>query len=235
MSIPSGGLSSKLIRVRFSITSQPPSPSTMSYSQLSPEARNIVAMFTQATTLEVERGCNWYYEANVIAQKLGKRFNVSTEQAAGVIAALSPLNEWNRNILNAETMLKAWNYGTAEDALNVKCSTPPKNKEKAVRIIVGTGEPIDSILKGPKVTEFFNCIMRNDVNDVCIDGHAYCIFMGIRLALKDVPNIGVKLRRRIKQDYRDATSFINEELGIIYSPSTVQAITWVTYKRIHNV
>ena len=207
----------------------------MSYSQLSPEARNVVSMFSQATTLEVIEGCNWYPEAHQIAYKLGKRFNVSTDQAAGVLGALSPLNKWPTNVLNAETMLKAWNYGTAEDTFNVKCSTPDRNKEKALRIIQDTGESIESILNGPKVNEFFNCITRPDVNDVCIDGHAYCIFMGVRLAVKDVPAIGKRLRQSIKQGYRDATSFINEELGEKYLNSDIQAITWVTYKRIHNV
>ena len=222
-------------RVRFPTTSQPPSPSTMSYSQLSPEARNIVAMFTQATTLEVEQGCNWYPEAHQIAYKLGKRFNVSTDKVAGVLCALSPLNKWPTNVLNAETMLKAWEHGTAEDAVNVKCSTPPLNKEKAVKILQDTGESIETILNGPKVNEFFNCITRPDVNDICIDGHAYCIFMGIRLPVKEVPAIGKRLRQHIKQGYRDATSFINEELGEKYLHSDIQAITWVTYKRIHNV
>ena len=42
---------------------------------------------------------------------------------------------------------------------------------------------------------------------------------------------------RIKQDYRDATAFINEELGrgSYITAATIQAITWVTHKRIHNV
>tara|TARA_E500000305_G_scaffold111355_1_gene122980 strand:- start:3631 stop:4260 length:630 start_codon:yes stop_codon:yes gene_type:complete len=209
----------------------------MSYSQLSTEARNVVAMFTQATTLEVEQGCQWYSEAHQIAYKLGKRFGLYTDQVAGVIAALSPLNKWERNVLNAETMLKAWTYGTPEDAFNCSCSTPDRNKEKAVRILHSTEtlEPHEEILNGPKVIEFYNCIVKPEVNDVCIDGHAYCIFMGIRLALKDVPAIGKRLRQRIKQDYRDATAFINEELGETYLASQIQAITWVTYKRIHNV
>ena len=65
----------------------------MSYSQLSREARNVVAMFSQATTLEVIEGCHWYPEAHQIAYKLGKRFNVSTDQAAGVLCALSPTQQ----------------------------------------------------------------------------------------------------------------------------------------------
>ena len=44
-----------------------------------------------------------------------------------------------------------------------------------------------------------------------------------------------KLRQTIKTDYRDATSFINEELGECYTAADIQAITWVTHKRIHNV
>jgi hypothetical protein len=53
--------------------------------------------------------------------------------------------------------------------------------------------------------------------------------------MKQVPNIGIKLRTKIKQDYRDATSFINEELNEKYKASDIQAITWVTHKRIYNV
>ena len=53
--------------------------------------------------------------------------------------------------------------------------------------------------------------------------------------MKEVPAIGKKLRSQIKTDYRDATAFINEELGEFFTPADIQAITWVTHKRIHNV
>ena len=53
--------------------------------------------------------------------------------------------------------------------------------------------------------------------------------------MKEVPAIGKKLRSQIKTDYRDATSFINEELCESYSPADIQAITWVAHKRIYNV
>ena len=95
--------------------------------------------------------------------------------------------------------------------------------------------PIASILNGKKVVEFFNCITNPLLNDVCIDGHAYSVWYGQRLTMKEVPNIGKKLRAQIKTDYRDATAFINEELGEHYSAASIQAITWVTHKRIHNV
>ena len=51
--------------------------------------------------------------------------------------------------------------------------------------------------------------------------------------MKQVPNIGKKLRQQIKTDY--ACTFINEELNESFTPADIQAITWVTHKRIHNV
>ena len=195
----------------------------------------MVAMFTQATTLEVEQGCHWYPEAHQIAYKIGKRYALMTDRVVGVIAALSPRNKWERNIQDAESIVKAWTYGTPEDVLAVKCATFNNNKRKALEVLLGDCDSIQHKLNGLKMIEFFNCIAYPELNDVCIDGHAYSIFMGVRLPLKDVPAISVKLRKQIKQDYRDATSFINEELGEKYLASDIQAITWVTYKRIHNV
>ena len=74
------------------------------------------------------------------------------------------------------------------------------------------------------------------LNDLCIDGHAYSIWLGQRVVMKDVPNTKAKkLRSQIKTDYRDATAFINDELNENFTAAAIQAITWVTHKRIHNV
>ena len=75
--------------------------------------------------------------------------------------------------------------------------------------------------------EFASCIAG--LPDVCIDGHAYCIWAGERTGLKDVPAIGVKLRREIKADYQ----MVAEELNI--EPFELQAITWCAWRRLHGV
>ena len=72
-------------------------------------------------------------------------------------------------------------------------------------------------------------------NDVCIDGHAYSIWFGERMTMKQVPNIGKRLRERIKSDYLDATDWINEEMQTNYLPSDIQAVVWVCHKRIYNI
>ena len=209
----------------------------MTYSQLSHNAREIVAKFTLATSQEVQLGCDWYPSALDIATRIGVKYGVSAETAAGVIAALSPNNRWERNIIDAENIIKCWAAGgTRSDLLAVKVCTYGKMIENAIDILTTPiGVNIKETLKGKKIVEFFNCITNPALNDVCIDGHAYSVWFGQRLTMKEVPAIGKKLRSQIKTDYRDATAFINEELGEHYSAASIQAITWVTHKRIHNV
>ena len=214
----------------------------MTYSQLSHNAREIVAKFTLATSQEVQLGCDWYPSAYKIAVRMAGTYGVPTETAAGVIAALSPNNRWERNIVDAEAMLKCYAAGgTRDDMLNVKVCTYGKMKAKAVAILtrfepnIEDWQDITTILKGKKIVEFFNCIINPELNDVCIDGHAYSVWFGQRLTMKDVPAIGVKLRAQIKTDYRDATAFINEELHASFTAADIQAITLVRHKRIHNV
>ena len=215
----------------------------MTYAQLSVNAREIVAKFTLATSHEVQLGCDWYRSALNIAGSIADRYDMRIETVAGVIAALSPNNRWERNIIDAESIIKCWAAGgTDEDILAVKVCTYTKMQEKALAILtrferkpIEEWQEIPEILNGPKIIEFFNCITNPMLNDVCIDGHAYSVWFGQRLTMKEVPNIGKKLRQQIKTDYVDATTFINEELNESFTPADIQAITWVTHKRIHNV
>ena len=212
----------------------------MTYSQLSHNAREIVARFTLATTQEVQLGCDWYPSALKIAIRIATKYGLRVETVAGVIAALSPSNKWERNVYDAEALIKVWRAGATRDEVLdpdnpiIRVCTYLLQKTKAWDILT-TSDPVVDILKGVKTIEFFNCITNPALDDVCIDGHAYSVWLGQRVTLKDVPNLSGKIRHTIKQDYRDATTFINEELDEHYSPADIQAITWVTHKRIHNV
>ena len=210
---------------------------TLSFSQLSPNAGHIIAKFALATTAECVNGQQWYKSAHEIAARLARNNNITTAKAAGVLAALSPNNKWERNCHDAEQLIQAYIHGDEDDARNINVCTYGAMKEKAIKIL-NTNEDIFfdeiiNILNGPKIIEFFNCIMQR--KDVCIDGHAYSIWFGERMTMKQVPNIGKRLRERIKSDYLDATSWINEEMQTNYLPSDIQAITWVCHKRIYKI
>ena len=209
----------------------------MRFSELSPQQGNIVAKFSLATTQEIVAGSDWYTDAHKIAGRIASMYGLHHAVVAAVIAALSPNNKWERNCQDAENIIAAYYHGTEDDALLVKVCTYKANKIKAIKCLAkGIGyDDLKTILNGPKVIEFFHCILGQPHRDVCIDGHAYSIWFGERLTLKKVPNIGKRLRERIKEDYITVTDWINEELNTSYEPSQIQAITWVAHRRIYGV
>ena len=191
--------------------------------------KHIQAILDLASAGEQSEGLTWYQRANVAAVRLADQYEISIETAAGVIAALSPRNKWNRNLVDAENLIAAYVAAGPEACEEIKVCTFGANKKKAVDILIwSAGEEVaKEILSGPKLIEFYSCIIGQD--DVCIDGHAYSIWFGDRVTLAKVPSIGKKLREEIKKDYL-AVAKKNNLKGY-----EVQAITWVAHRRIHGV
>ena len=200
-------------------------------TKLTKNQKHIQAVLDLATAADVVQGKGWYETAFQVAVALDASYNVGTLKAAGVLAALSPRNKWERNVIDAEKIIAAYVAAGSEGAEEIKVCTFGKNKAKAIRILeLGAGSAaleIEAILSGPKLCEFFHCIVGH--YDVCIDGHAYAIWFGERVTLANVPSIGVKLRRAIKADYIAVAEANNLQ------PFEVQAITWVAWRRLHDV
>jgi len=196
---------------------------------LTQNQKHIQAVFDLASVADVVAGQDWYDTARDAAIALSDRYGVDVTTACGVIAALSPRNKWTRNLIDAENLINVYTTSGAEACDTVKVCTFGKNKAKAMSILdaVPTLDVVEGILSGPKLKEFFRCIIGQD--DVCIDGHAYSIWVGDRITLANVPSIGVKLRRQIKADYM-AVALKNDMPAY-----ELQAITWVTHRRIHSV
>ena len=193
---------------------------------------NILAVYQLSNENDKQQGYAWYARAKDLALTLCTRYdNISLAQAIGVIAALSPRNKWERNMADAENMIRVFSIDP-ESVESVKVCTFGANKAKAIRILeLKDGErdvdTVRAILSGPKLTEFFNCIIGEE--DVCIDGHAYSIWAGDRITLDSIPKIGVKLRKKIKDDYCRAA----QEVGC--EAYELQAITWCAWRRLHGV
>lgn len=196
---------------------------------------HIVGKYLLATETERVYGGQWYPLAKEVAINIGQKYGVTTECAAAVIAALSPNNKWERNCKDAENLIAAYVAGGIKQAADVKVCTYGANKAKAL-VILDEAYPqaYDTILNGRKVVAFYHCIM-GDLHHVVIDGHAYSVWVGERLTMKEVPAIGKKLYAAIVDDYIEAAGIINAMHGTGYTPAQVQAITWVCHKRIHGV
>jgi len=194
--------------------------------------QSIIAVYNLASQADTILGETWYARALKFAEDLSAQYNIPVETIVAVIASLSPRNRWERNMQDAESMVKVSAAGGKfDDLMSLKVCTFKTGKQKAATILsqnITNREQLLATLKGPKLQEFFNCIL-GDSDDVCIDGHAYSIWVGDRIALANVPSIGKKLRQTIKADYQEAAAILS------VAPHIVQAVTWVTWKRLHGV
>jgi hypothetical protein len=188
---------------------------------------NILAIFRESDQSEMAHGLNWYPDAKSQSHDIADETELPLHIVVGVVAALSPTNDWNQNIKDAKLFCQTFvDGGYFED---VKASTYKKMWEKAWNILssVDDYEGTAKILNGPKITDFYRCIQGENV--CVIDGHAWCIAHNDRRVLQEVPYIGKKHRQELQEAYKIA----GEKAGL--TAYEMQAVTWVTWKRIWGV
>ena len=184
-----------------------------------------LANMTQA---EIDTARQWYDIAQEDAKQIAIEFDMAVFEVAGVIAAISPNLEWERNKANAYTLIKAYLGGDGIDSF--KISAYNQNKDKAWRIMQEKPdyEGMKRILNGKKIVPFYSNIMGEDV--ITIDGHARNIYYNERVGLTDArTHVGVKENRHLVAEYAK----VAKELGLL--GRELQAITWVAWKKKHNI
>jgi len=193
---------------------------------------NILAIYNLATPDEIEHGVTWYATAYCESLKIAEDLDIPVHIVVGVVAALSPNNKWDRNIVNARDLCTAYINGDSIESFKV--STYGKMKEKAWRIMdeMPDYEATKVLLNGQKIVCFFENIMGE--NTCTVDGHAYNIFHAERQGLTGSISIGKKEYAMIQTAYMHAglRTSIN---GRTLKAYEMQAITWVVWRRIHNI
>ena len=69
---------------------------------------NLRALYNNVSEDFKETSRQWYDGANRLAQSVSNSYGISLEQSAGILAALSPKNNWFNNISAAERVIRAW-------------------------------------------------------------------------------------------------------------------------------
>ena len=207
----------------FTIKQNPNLPSTMGY------VKNILKTYRIATVSDVADGVEWYDRAKRMAAWVSLTTGVDEKSVIGVFAGLSPNNRWERNCKDGLRMCEAWVNGETLEDFKVSCYN--KMKQKAWSILEDNLTDDDAILtrlNGQKIRSFYSNIRGLD--EVTIDGHALNIARGKREGLtSDKTNMGKKQYRELQAAYVTAAKRIK------IKPSELQAITWTTWKRIHNI
>lgn len=173
--------------------------------------QNILDVYSSATKDQRTRGTNWYPSARQIADMAT---DGDTRTGAAVLAALSPMTDWDTNVMLAVDAIEAGTItrGHFADA----CS-------KVNRILAGVN-PENVLPMSSKTGQFFRCILDpTDPDPVVIDRHAHDAAYGQRWGNE---NRGLSTPTRyaiLAHAYREAAL----RSGVI--PQVMQAIVWVVW------
>ena len=191
--------------------------------------RNILKVYRRATTEDIANGVEWYDRAKRYAETISKWTNTNLNTVIGVMAALSPNNKWERNVKDCERMVQAWKSG--EDLSDFKVSCYNTMKLKAWSILddnLTSDDDILTRLNGQKIRSFYSNI--RGLNEVTIDGHALNIALGkVQGLTSGKTNMGKKTYIEMQKVYVRAAKRVDIPAHVL------QAITWTTWKREHNI
>lgn len=179
-------------------------------------AANITKVYRQGTPNEHMQGTQWYSQAHALAVELDPNM---PSRAAAVIAVLSPMMSWDRNVALARDVYA----GKPARCLG-------SNANKAAMLMAGA-EPND-VLSGPKVRAFWRAIANpNDPDAIVIDRHALSIAAGS--ALNDQQ---IKSMLRPQSAYGQVVKLYANAARIVnVSPVALQATTWVIWRRMKGI
>jgi hypothetical protein len=182
-----------------------------------PLTRHVTAVFRTASAMQLADGIKWYADAHEFAAEIAEIGGVTVDVAAGVIAALSPLNSWGHNQVLARRFME--NGGLTAGYL-------PAMLAKARAIYAGAD--ILATLNGQKITNFYRSILSAGADGVCIDRHAFSIAHNVRTV--DLPSLSGKRYAAIAETYVKAAAILTRETGQYLSPAVVQAVTWTVWR-----
>jgi hypothetical protein len=198
--------------------------------------QNVTKAFRAASTADRADGVTWYPRARALARELDPADPV---RGAAVIAVLSPMLAWPRNVKlarEAYAIMRPY-LGTVHPfaspaMLASRLGCLRGSATKAFRILAG--EAPENVVGGQKVTSFFNNIVDPAADPgVTVDRHAIDIAFG-KVMSDDERSKAIAGKNgydNLAKLYKNASKVLSKELGVYITPNQVQAVTWVYWRR----
>lgn len=184
--------------------------------------QRLLAVYDTASKDTKRQGKEWYRNAQTASQRIARDYGLSVDTVARVIAALSPANKWERNLLDARSLVRA--YAVGDEVTTVKVCTFNVNKLKAWAILNGD----HSALQGRKVVEFYLNIAGNS-DRVTIDGHMANVCKGTSKPMTAQSHTPIEFRAM--QAAVKSAARCRQVDGRKLSPAEFQAIVWIEWRR----
>jgi hypothetical protein len=190
---------------------------------LAPE--RYLQVFNKADKFDLAEGLTSYVNYNQMMVRLADKYSFPLDRVVGAFVALPPNNNYEANLRSLVTLLWGMNAGYAEYDLPV--TTYMQNKIKACDVLRGAN--LLDLARGLKVRSFYtNVLNPADRRTVTIDGHMVSIACGRYLRMSEA---GVSGRRYI--ELCSAVIDVAQTVGLL--PCQVQAVCWLTWKRLNQV
>lgn len=196
----------------------------------SPE--NFIRVYNLSLPVEREIGSEYYVRQRakmmirVNKSKTGNTTNFTLPQVVGAFVVLSPNNAESTNYRALDICIQIV-LGILPESTKVPAYG--LNKQKALAILRGDNDPLN-IVKGQKVTAFYHNTLNPDNSDhLTIDGHMLGCWMGKRIQLRGEGDIPAMEYELICSHLKLAATWTP------YTPLQLQAILWLTWKRLHNI
>ena len=186
--------------------------------------KNILGIYESSTPDEIKNGSSWFENARNLCLEISEDYNVNYKKVAAVISALSPACKWTQNIIDAKNLINGWENAVEH---KVKVGTYNLNKVKAISILNDDDfNEFPSNGRDLKTYCFYHNIVDASSDRVTIDRHASKVYYGAKYAGSTVI--------RGKKYLMIESSFAKTAKHIGIKPYQLQAITWLTYKRLMN-
>lgn len=186
---------------------------------------NIRQVLSRTDAVDWAEGLRAYASYRETLSRLASHYGYTLNQVAAVFAALSPNNDYIKNLRSTATLLKGHAAGMSVETLTT--TSYRACQLRAWRVL--DGEDFLAFTKGKKTRNFYTLIVNPDhPTAIVIDGHMVSIQRGQRMTMT-----AAKL-----------TNFNYEEVAHAYCavafsefirPSQLQAILWFTWKRINRI
>lgn len=178
---------------------------------------NISLVYDQSTWEMFGQAARWYPTAQKYVIDFAEEFGKSEQVVAGIISVLSPQKSWEDNLVLSYEFL---------DTKGKRCRHIGQQADKARKIYKYKGDDltyIAGIIRGMKTTNFFyNILNPEDENWVTLDVHMCQLMTG---------NMDYKVATDVQYAFLKE-QFINFSLENMVVASTMQALLWLTWKKI---
>jgi hypothetical protein len=204
-----------------------PPPYVSSYNRMvEMSLRNIEKVMSRADSVDITEGRVAYYRYHEVLQGIADYYGYPLDRTVAAFAALSPNNDYVKNLRSLVTILKGHREGKRPEDCPV--STYLHCRARAWSYITGEVSFLDTV-RGKKILNFYaNILNPLDPYPVTIDGHALNVWRG-RVAILKESLVKPRLYEEVAGDYRKVADRHRLQAH------QVQAIVWFTHKRLHGI